>query len=320
MTGHGISVATDALPVERSLMNEPSYIRAYREGRLAEKIALALGRLHDCDLCPRECHVDRHTDETGFCRTGRYALVASIHAHFGEEAPLVGSGGSGTIFFSSCNLLCTFCQNVEISHGREGGEMGPGELADMMLHLQGQGCHNINFVTPTHVTAQILESLPAAVERGLHLPLVYNCGGYEKVDTLKLLDGIVDIYMPDFKFWYPESAETYCRAADYRLRAAAALREMHRQVGDLRLDEAGVAERGLLVRHLVMPGHGADAEEIMRFLAGLSEDTYVNVMEQYRPCGGAGRDARIGRRVSRSEWAAACRSALSAGLHRLDRE
>jgi len=301
-------------------MKEPSYIRSYREGRLKEKIGLALERLRDCGLCPRECRVDRHADERGVCRTGRKALVASIHAHFGEERPLVGTGGSGTIFFSFCNLYCTFCQNYEISHLGEGTETEPEDLAGMMLDLQRRGCHNINFVTPTHVTAQILESLPAAIEAGLRIPLVYNCGGYEKPETIRLMEGIVDIYMPDFKFWHPDGGEAYCRAADYRPWAVAAVREMHRQVGDLRVDEEGIAERGLLVRHLVMPGRVADAEEIAAFLADLSRDTYINMMEQYRPCGKAAKDVGIGRRVAPSEWSAACRAALSAGLHRLDKE
>jgi putative pyruvate formate lyase activating enzyme len=301
-------------------MHEPSYIRTYREGRLQEKILQALNHLQRCDLCPRECHVNRYTDERGICRTGRYAIVASIHAHYGEEAPLVGSGGSGTIFFSSCNLLCSFCQNYEISHLMEGRETGPGDLAAMMMSLQSRGCHNINFVTPTHVTAQILESLPIAIEAGLNIPLVYNCGGYEKRETIKLLEGVVDIYMPDFKFWYPESGEAFCRAPDYRLQAAAAIREMHHQVGDLKINEEGVAERGLLVRHLVMPGRVNESEEIMKFLAALSTDTYVNIMDQYRPCGMAMEDPNIGRRTNRSEWTTVCRQALDAGLHRLDKE
>ena len=300
-------------------MFEPSYIRLYREGALQDRARQALERLRDCALCPRECHVDRLSNERGFCRTGRRAIVSSFHAHYGEEAPLVGSSGSGTIFFSACNLLCNFCQNYEISHLREGVEAEPGQMAAMMLRLAGSGCHNINFVTPSHVVPQILEALVLAVPRGLGVPLVYNSGGYDRVETLTLLDGVVDIYMPDFKFWDGEAAERYCGAPDYVARAREALREMHRQVGDLRLDDRGIAVRGLLVRHLVMPGDAASTGEVMSFLAGeISPDTYVNVMDQYRPCGGARNTPEINRRITGAEYRQALEAARRAGLHRLD--
>jgi putative pyruvate formate lyase activating enzyme len=233
----------------------------------------------------------------------------------------VGTGGSGTIFFSSCNLLCTFCQNYDISHFRAGAEVSPTKLADMMISLQKAGCQNINLVTPSHVAPQILEALPAAVDRGLSVPLVYNTGGYDSVETLRLLDGVVDIYMPDFKFWGIEPAEEFCRAPDYPGRAREALREMHAQVGDLELDSRGTAVRGLLVRHLVMPGDIAGTAEIMSFIAReISPETYVNIMDQYRPCHLACHDGRIGRSITAREYARALQSAARAGLRRLDRK
>jgi putative pyruvate formate lyase activating enzyme len=273
----------------------------------------------DCSLCPRECHIDRLSRELGFCRTGEKAKVASLHAHFGEESPLVGRGGSGTIFFMSCNLLCYFCQNYDISHDAGGGEVGPEELADMMLSLQKRGCHNINFVTPSHVVPQILQALFSAVERGLNVPLVYNTGGYDKVETLEILEDVFDIYMPDFKFWEARWSEKFCKAPDYRKIAAAAIKEMHRQVGDLAIDAAGIAEKGLLVRHLVMPNDVSNTKEVMTFLADkISEDTYVNVMDQYHPCGKATLDPAINRRLTRKEYVEAIRLTREAGLHRLD--
>jgi putative pyruvate formate lyase activating enzyme len=300
-------------------MREPSYLRLYREGKLQSRIDRALELMRDCSLCPRECHVDRLSGELGFCRTGKKARVASLHAHFGEESPLVGTGGSGTIFFRSCNLLCYFCQNYDISHNAEGGEVEPKNLADMMLSLQKQGCHNINLVTPSHVVPQILQGLLSAIERGLKVPLVYNTGGYDKVETLKILEDVFDIYMPDFKFWEERWSEKFCKAPDYRKIAAAAITEMHRQVGDLLIDESGIAEKGLLVRHLVMPNDVSSTKEVMTFLADkISEDTYVNVMDQYHPCGKATLDPAINRRLTRKEYAEAVRLTRKAGLHRLD--
>jgi putative pyruvate formate lyase activating enzyme len=246
--------------------------------------------------------------------------VASFQAHYGEERPLVGRGGSGTIFFSSCNLLCCFCQNEDVSHGNVGAEADADRLAAMMVYLAEQGCHNINFVTPSHVVPQILEALPAAAGQGLNVPLVYNSGGYDSVETLRLLDGVFDIYMPDFKFWDDRWAARFCGVQDYRERAVEALREMHRQVGDLRMDERGIAERGLLVRHLVMPNGAAGTEEVMRFLAReISPDTYVNVMAQYRPCAKAREHTEISRPVTSAEFREALAAADRAGLTRLDR-
>ena len=246
-------------------------------------------------------------------------MVASYTAHFGEEAPLVGSGGSGTIFFAGCNLCCVFCQNYEISQGDEGMSVSSGQLAAIMLSLQKQGCHNINFVTPSHVVPQILEALPLAVEKGLTLPLVYNSSGYDATETLKLLDGIFDIYMPDFKFWSAASARRYCKAPDYPEKAKLALKEMQRQTKELVLDVNGVAVRGLLVRHLVMPGGLEETARIMEFIASeISADTYVNVMEQYRPCGEAPRFSEINRMLENDEYKKAVAIARKAGLRRLD--
>jgi putative pyruvate formate lyase activating enzyme len=300
-------------------MREPSYLKLYREGKLQDRVDRALELMRDCSLCPRECHVDRLSGELGFCRTGEKARVASLHAHFGEESPLVGTNGSGTIFFRSCNLLCCFCQNCDISHDAEGGEVGPKGLADMMLSLQRRGCHNINFVTPSHVVPQILQGLFIAIERDLKVPLVYNTGGYDKVETLSILEDIFDIYMPDFKFWETRWSEKFCKAPDYRNIATAAIKEMHRQVGDLLIDESGIAEKGLLVRHLVMPNDVSNTKEVMTFLADkISEDTYVNVMDQYHPCGKATLDPVINRRLTMKEYVEAVRRTREAGLHRLD--
>jgi len=300
-------------------MITPSYIAAYQSGLLQERADLARSALRRCLLCPRDCGVDRTESASGCCRTGRKARVAACQAHFGEESVLVGRHGSGTIFMSFCNLLCTFCQNYDISHGAEGEEVHTGQLAAMMLALQERGCHNINLVTPTHVVPQILDALIRAVEGGLRMPLVYNCAGYEKVDTLRLLDGIVDIYMPDFKFWDATWADRFCRAPDYPLRAREALLEMHRQVGDLQMDKSGMACRGLLVRHLVMPGGVAGSREIMEFLAReVSRDTYVNIMDQYRPCGEAWKDSLVNRPLRGDEHRSAVRAARDAGLTRLD--
>ena len=300
-------------------MPEASYLKLYWEGKFQERIDRAVELMKNCTVCPRECHVDRLSGELGFCRTGEKAKVASLHAHFGEEAPLVGIHGSGTIFFRSCNLLCYFCQNYDISHDADDGEVEPKDLADMMLSLQRRGCHNINFVTPSHVVPQIMQALVIAIEYGLNVPLVYNTGGYDRAEALKILDGIFDIYMPDFKFWDEKWAEKFCKAADYRKVAVAAIKEMHRQVGDLVVDESGIAVKGLLVRHLVMPNGVANTRKIMEFLAEkISKDTYVNVMDQYHPCGKAMWNSIINRRINRSEYAEALRFARDVGLQRLD--
>lgn len=299
---------------------EPAYLQTHRGGLLRRKAEQALERLSACTLCPRRCGVNRLTGETGVCKTGRLASVSSFNAHFGEEAPLVGEHGSGTVFFTHCNLLCLFCQNFDISHQGMGQEVTDEQLAGIMLGLQRQGCHNINFVTPSHVVPQILGALEIAVSHGLNVPLVYNSGGYDLPETLKLLDGVIDIYMPDFKFWDPEIARATCEAADYPEVARQALVEMHRQVGELVLSESGIARRGLLVRHLVMPAGVAGTRQIMRFIAQrISPRTYVNVMSQYRPCGRAHEVAGLETALSPAEYRRAVEEAVEEGITRLDR-
>ena len=281
---------------------------------------MALSLLKQCRMCPRNCGVDRTGSQQGVCRTLRYAKVASFGPHFGEEAPLVGRSGSGTIFFTHCNLACSFCQNYDISHLGHGTEVGPHDIASMMLALAELGCHNINLVTPTHVVPQILEALPEAIEGGLDIPLVYNTGAYDTVATLNILENIFDIYMPDFKFWDEDYAEQFCHALDYPEAARAAIKEMHRQVGDLVIHEDGIARRGLLLRHLVMPGDNAGTSDVMHFLAEeISRNTYVNLMDQYHPCYHAAGDPAINRRIMRDEYADALQAAADAGIHRLDK-
>lgn len=299
---------------------EPAYLPLYRSGELRRRAEEAVAGLKSCRVCPRNCEIDRLGDEVAVCRTGRYARVASYFAHMGEEDCLRGWRGSGTIFFTNCNLRCVFCQNADISQQGVGRVVKPQRLAEMMIELQERGCHNINLVTPEHVVPQFLEALPLAVEAGLHLPIVYNTSAYDSLDSLRLLDGIVDIYMPDFKIWDARSSLRYLRARDYPEVARAALREMHRQVGDLQIDDHGLAVRGLLVRHLVMPGDVAGTASILRFLAELSPDTYVNVMDQYRPAGVVGGEkfSEINRPVTREEYRLAREMAHEAGLTRLD--
>ena len=303
------------------MTQEAGYLSLHNRGLLAGRIAEAREMLAPCRVCPRNCKVDRLADEKGICRTGEKAMVSSYSPHFGEESPLVGSGGSGTIFFTHCNLLCVFCQNYDISHLGQGVETDAGQLAAMMVSLQRQGCHNINFVTPSHVVPQILAALPKAVAKGLSVPLIYNSSGYDSLETLQQLAGIFDIYMPDFKFWTGESGTRFAKAPDYPEVARKAILEMHRQVGDLVVDAEGVARRGLLVRHLVMPGGLEETREIMRFLAReVSAATYVNVMDQYRPCGRADRYPPIDRRLTNDEFQEALKLARDAGLHRLDQK
>ena len=270
-------------------------------------------------VCPRKCGVDRINNEVGFCRTGRHAVVCSYHAHFGEEQPLSGSNGSGTIFFSYCNLLCCFCQNYEISHQGEGIVVLPEQLAHMMIMLQKEGCHNINFVTPSHVLPQILEALPTAIDQGLRIPLVYNTGAYDRVAVLELLEGVFDIYMPDFKFVDTAIARDACQAEDYAAVAKQALKEMFRQVGDLVLDDSGLAVKGLLVRHLVLPENLAGTRAVMDFIANeISPDTYVNIMPQYHPCGLADTIPGLQRRITETEFQSAMEEARQAGIRRFD--
>jgi putative pyruvate formate lyase activating enzyme len=296
-------------------------LAVYRRGELKERVARALELLGPCSVCPRRCRVDRLADRFGVCKVGRYAVVSSYFAHHGEEDCLRGWRGSGTIFFCGCNLRCVFCQNFDISWQLQGVPVSPARLARMMLELQAAGCHNINFVTPEHVVPQIVEALPLAIEGGLRLPLVYNTGGYDSLESLELLDGLIDIYMPDFKYWDAAMARRYSRVPDYPEVARRALKEMHRQVGDLVLDARGVARRGLLVRHLLMPDNVAGTEEVMNWLVReLSPHTYVNIMAQYHPAGRVSWQEfpEINRRPTRAEYAQAVTAARRAGLTRLD--
>lgn len=299
---------------------EPAYIKTFKKGLLKKKRQQAYAILKSCTLCPRACRVDRISGKTGICKTGAKAYMSSYNPHFGEESPLVGLHGSGTIFFTHCNLLCNFCQNYDISHEGHGEEISDQDLASIMMVLQKRGCHNINFVTPSHVVPQIIAATEAAVQQGLSVPLIYNSGGYDSVETLKLLEGVFDIYMPDFKFWDPEIAGATCNARDYPKVARQALIEMHRQVGDLCLDSKGMAFRGLLIRHLVLPKGLSGTREIMKFIScRLSQNTYVNIMSQYRPCGRAAEVKELSSSLESDDYQFALRYAKEEGILRLDR-
>ena len=299
---------------------EPAYRKLLVSGELAERARRGHEHLACCDLCARYCRVNRLESIAGaVCRTGRYAVVHSVGAHHGEERPLRGWRGSGTMFFSWCNLRCIFCQNWEISQKGIGAEVDAETLAGMMLQLQEQGCHNINLVTPSHVVAQILEAVLGAARQGLRLPLVYNTGGYDSPEALALLDGVVDVYMPDMKYGDSETARRYSRVRDYWEVNQAAVREMHRQVGELQLDADGVAQRGLLVRHLVLPEDLANSEKLLAFIAGeISPNTYVNVMGQYHPCYRASDVPPLDRPITAEEYRRAREAAKRHGLTRLD--
>jgi putative pyruvate formate lyase activating enzyme len=284
------------------------------DARLARLYELA----HPCRLCPRRCGVDRPAGERGRCSIGALPLVASSGPHYGEESVLVGRGGSGTIFLAGCNLRCEFCQNWDISHQCRGTPAGPEAIAAMMLRLEGQGCHNVNLVTPTHVAPWLAEAIVLARGRGLAVPVVHNGSGYESVEALALLDGLVEIYMPDAKFWRSESSERYCDAPDYPERVREALKEMQRQVGDLEVDERGLARRGLLIRHLVMPGGLEESRAILGWIASeVSPRAAVNVMGQYYPCYHACEHPEINRRLTAEELAAACDEARRLELRRV---
>ncbi len=297
----------------------PSYLELSASGELERREAALRAGLASCTGCPRACGADRPAGETGVCSSTARLRIASFGPHFGEEAPLVGRHGSGTIFFSNCNLLCCFCQNWEINHRGDGRDRTEGELADMMLALERRGCRNVNLVTPSHVVPQIVAAVRLAAARGLSVPLVYNTGGYDSLETLRQLDGIVDLYLPDFKYQDPELAARYSSgAADYPEVAAAAIREMHRQVGRLRVDEEGNAVRGLMLRHLVLPDNLAGTDRFVRWVADeLGPDTYVNLMAQYRPEHRAFDHPELSRRITADEWAQALDWARRAGLTNL---
>lgn len=301
----------------------PCYLKSYDKGVLESKIDRALRFLENCEVCPRKCHVNRLENKRGICLVGRYAKVSSFFQHFGEEDCLRGFNGSGTIFFSYCNLKCVFCQNFDVSWKGEGNEVTAKDIAEMMVFLQEKGCHNINWVTPEHVVPQIIEAMPYAIEMGLRLPIVYNTSSYDSIDSLKLMEGIVDIYMPDFKFFTPELAKFYLTAENYPEAAMNAIKEMHSQVGELKFDENGLALRGVLLRHLVMPGFLSETEKIMEWVAnGVSKDTYVNIMEQYYPAGMVLKQPEryklITRQITNSEFEKAIEIAKRFGLHRFD--
>jgi len=295
----------------------PSYISLYENGELGRRVESLKEFLRECRLCPRECRVDRLKGEIGYCKAGADLTISSAFPHFGEEPPLVGYHGSGTIFLTHCNLRCVFCQNYDISHQGAGDHVTPSEMAQAMMKLQKLGCHNINFVTPTHFVPQIVGSLPEAIEMGLHLPIVYNCSAYESIEVIRLLEGIVDIYMPDAKFMDEHYSRKFCNASDYPSVLKEILREMHRQVGDLTVNSRGIAQRGLLIRHLVMPGGVASSREVLEFIASeLSLRSYVNIMDQYRPEYRAYEFPEIGRRISRKEYLDAVEIARGLGLYR----
>ena len=297
------------------------YRTLLRSGELYNRVQQAQGKLQPCRVCPRHCEIDRTGSKLGTCLIGVKAVVASANPHFGEEFPIRGWFGSGTIFFAGCNLRCVYCQNFEISHEPTGQEVESEDLANLMLDLQEQGCHNINFVSPSHQVPQMLEGILVAAQRGLRLPIVYNTSSYDDVDMLKILDGVVDIYMPDFKYADTVIGRRLSKIPDYPARAQAALKEMHRQVGDLELDDEGLALRGLLVRHLVLPGGLAGTEEVMGFLATeISRETYVNIMDQYHPAAKADRHPILNRPITSREVDQARNLAHAWGLYRLHEE
>lgn len=298
----------------------PAYKKLEREGKLGERVKQAYAYFENCQLCPRKCGVDRKKGVKGFCRAPLKPVIFSYHPHFGEEMSLVGGKGSGTIFFSNCNLRCIFCQNWPISHEGKGKEIQDEDLADTMLHLQKMGCHNINLVTPTHVIPNILNATQIALKKGLHIPLVYNTSGYERLEMLKILDGVVDIYLPDMKYMDADKAKKYSAgASDYPEVTKKAILEMHRQVGVLKLDNQGIALRGLIVRHLVMPNRVAGTEKFVKWVAeSLPKSTYVNIMAQYRVEYKAYDYPEIARGITPQEFLEAMESAEKFGLTNLD--
>lgn len=311
----------DPSAVEKEPVFEPAYLQGHRSGELGRRAEALWALMEACRLCPRRCGVNRLEGEEGFCRApGAELVVSAAHPHFGEERPLVGRGGSGTIFLTHCNLRCVFCQNWEISQFGRGSRRSIDELAQMMLHLQEIGCHNLNFVTPTHYAAHILKALDIAAAEGLRLPIVYNTSGWERVDILALLDGIVDIYLPDFKYWEGDLSAKYSAGAErYPADTRGAILEMHRQVGVAKPDSKGLIRRGLMIRHLVMPNNTGGSEEIMAWVAeNLPKDTYVNIMAQYHPAYKAFDYRELSRRITGDEYRRVVERAKQLGLSNLD--
>lgn len=295
----------------------PAYIHLFNKGELSQRVRLLEEILSACRLCPRRCGVNRLEGKIGYCGAGSELMVSSAFPHFGEERPLVGRHGSGTIFLTHCSLRCVFCQNYDISHLGRGEMITTQDMARAMLRLQELGCHNINFVTPTHYAPQIVASLPYAIKMGLRIPIVYNCSGYESPEVIRLLEGVVDIYMPDAKYMDEKYSKEFSNAPDYPQVLKEILKEMHRQVGDLTIDSAGIAEKGLLIRNLVMPQGVASSEEVLKFIAeDLSPHSYVNIMDQYRPEYRAHEYAELGRRITHKEYAEAIQVAKRLHLYR----
>jgi len=295
----------------------PSYIRLYNEGKLWDRIERISSLIENCTLCPHKCRIDRKNSKDGKCQSGELPIVASYGPHYGEEPPLVGFYGSGTIFLTNCNLKCIFCQNYDISQMHSGTIISYQDLAEMMIELQLKGCHNINFVTPTHMVHTIVTALPEAIEKGLRIPLVYNSGGYDAVETIQLLDGIFDIYMPDFKYFNNQTAYRLSGINNYVEEASKAIFEMHRQVGDLKMNNQGIAYRGLIIRHLILPENQADTFKVIHFIKTLSENTYLNLMNQYRPEFHACNEPLINRRINSEEFEEAIKYANKVGLKRI---
>jgi putative pyruvate formate lyase activating enzyme len=297
---------------------QPVYLSLLRSSELRQRVQQAYDHLEACDLCAWECRANRTAGKMGVCRSGVLARVASYGPHRGEEAPLSGWNGSGTIFLSRCNLRCQYCQNHEISQTDAGDELEPEALAEIMLRLQAIGCHNINLVSPSHFIPQILAAVLLAAQAGLNLPLVYNTGGYDSIVALKLLEGVIDIYMPDMKYASPQIARTYSKARNYPQHNQAAVLEMHRQVGDLQIGDDGLALRGLIVRHLVLPNNLAGSSKILRFIAEhISLNTYLNLMDQYRPMYNARNFPKLKRPLRIEEYREVLAESQSLGLYRL---
>lgn len=297
---------------------EPAYVTLHKKGVLVEKIDHLHHMLGRCELCPRKCRVNRFENELGYCQSGKELMVSSYGPHFGEEKVLVGISGSGTIFLTGCNLLCVYCQNYTISHLKIGNLMSEEQVSDLMVTLQRRGCRNINLVTPTHFAPQLVKSIGLAVKQGLNIPIVWNCSGYENVDIIRLLEGIIDIYMPDIKYGNVRSAKKFSNAPTYFNVCKEAITEMYRQVGDLKINEAGFAYQGVLIRHLLLPENLAGTERVLRFARKLSKNAYLNIMDQYRPEGTAYNYPELRRRVSSTEFYQAIEFAKKLGLHRLD--
>ena len=302
---------------QASVLETPSYLALHRSGELSRRIERVRRLMKDCRLCPRECGIDRTRGRRGFCRSGALARVYKYKVHRGEEPPISGTRGSGIVFFSNCTLRCSYCQNALMSHRGRGTDLSAERLADIFLFLQNSGCHNLNLVTASHYLSAVLQALGLAVERGLNLPIVWNTGGYENSELLGLLDGIIDIYLPDMKYADPEAARTYSAAPDYPVVNVAAVEEMFRQVGCLRCDREGAARRGLIIRHLVLPHDLAGTETIMRLISGrISRRVHVSLMSQYLPIGSARQDPLLNRRVTQEEYRRAVQALHKAGLSR----